>query len=135
MYARNTGESHHKTGIVYYKVAGHLPRTGFPQDTMSQPSRGIVIQSLFSKSCRDRSKPLKEAPRVFQSGTDQSFHQGEIARTTYKMGMVLIAAGQVRDGEEHIKKAEDLRRAILGEKFLPAQGESAYDELVSPWAL
>lgn len=82
------------------------------------------------------SKSLERALKVYKSRSDRGFGRGEIARTTYKMGLVYQELGNHEDlAATHLNEAEDdARKELLGDEYYPAVGEASFDLLVSIWA-
>lgn len=76
------------------------------------------------------SESLERALKM-KSRSDQGFRRGEIARTTYKMGLVYQELGNHDDlAATYLNDAEDARKELLGDEV----GEASFDWLVSIWA-
>lgn len=124
------GEYHHKTGDAWHKNGWHLARKGQFQDARYFGVETSLIRILLIRS----SNALERALSVYRSGSDQSFRQGEIARTTFKLGLVLAEMGMEKESKEHLSEATNIRKSLLRERFAPTMDEKAFDELVSLWA-
>ena len=81
------------------------------------------------------SESLERALKVYKSGSDQGFRRGEIARITYKIGLVYQELGNHEGlAATYFNEAEDALKDLLGEEYYPAVGEASFDLLVSIWA-
>ncbi|KAJ5414876.1 hypothetical protein N7509_000210 [Penicillium cosmopolitanum] len=107
------GTAHHKTADAYHKIGWHLSRMG------------------EDEKARDY---LQAALDIYQSGSDQGFRKGEIARTMYKKGCVLRLLGELGTAQNVLQKAKSLRKELIGMDDDRMNDESAFDELVSLWA-
>ncbi|KAF3193139.1 hypothetical protein TWF225_010984 [Orbilia oligospora] len=107
------GDDHHKTGDAYHKAGWHFDRIG---------------------NYEEAKKYLKNALKVYQLGSDATYRSGEIARTTFKLSLVLAKMGRTQQAEDERKTAEVFRQKSMGRKYFPSDEESAYDHLVSLWA-
>jgi hypothetical protein len=81
---------------------------------------------------------LEQALAVYKSGKDEGFRHGEIARTSYKLGLVLQELGDFEKADVAMKEARKLRKEVLQKSGRPTgeenAGEDGYDTLVSLWA-
>ncbi|KAK1833470.1 hypothetical protein QBC39DRAFT_346112 [Podospora conica] len=112
------GEHHHKVGDCYHKVGWHHAR-------LSQWNEARTM--------------LEQALDVYKSGKDEGFRHAEIARTSYKLGLVLQEfPGETQKAAEAIEVAKEFRRKVLQKSGRPVEnedvGEDEYDALVSLWA-
>ncbi|KAF3192527.1 hypothetical protein TWF788_000138 [Orbilia oligospora] len=107
------GDDDHKTGDAYHKAGWHFDRIG---------------------NYEEAKKYLKNALKVYQLGSDATYRSGEIARTTFKLSLVLAKMGRTQKAEDERKTAEVFRQKSMGRKYFPSDEESEYDHLVSLWA-
>lgn len=81
---------------------------------------------------------LEQALAVYKSGKDEGFRHGEIARTSYKLGLVLKELGESENAIVAMEAARGLRDEVLQKSGRSAGEEDAredgYDNLVSLWA-
>jgi hypothetical protein len=71
---------------------------------------------------------------TYQSGSDVVYRNGEIARTSYYLSVVLQKQGNEEESKTFFQDAEKLRKEILGDGYFDSTDEEAYDQLVSLWA-
>lgn len=75
---------------------------------------------------------------MYKSGKDEGFRHGEIARTSYKLGLVLKELGESENAIVAMEAARELRNEVLQKSGRSAGEEDAvedgYDNLVSLWA-
>ncbi|KAF3286803.1 hypothetical protein TWF970_008642 [Orbilia oligospora] len=109
------GDDHHKTGDAYHKAGWHFDRIG---------------------EYEEAKKYLENALKVYQIGSDATYRNGEIARTTFKLSLVLAKMDREQQAaaEDERKTAEVFRKKSMGMKYFPSDEESEYDNLVSLWA-
>lgn len=82
------------------------------------------------------SESLEKALHIYESGSDKNFRKGEIARTTYKLGLVYQDQGEKDKAKTHFEQALQLRKEVLGDKYIASEviNETSFDSLVSLWA-
>lgn len=106
---------HHRTGDAYHKLGWHLAR---------RRDYTAAVESL------------QIALRIYESGSDKDFRKGELARTTYKLGLVYHDQGKQDKADSCIEHAQQLRIEALGAKYVGSEttDEESFDSLVSLWA-
>ncbi|KAL3419104.1 tetratricopeptide repeat domain-containing protein [Phlyctema vagabunda] len=106
------GKRHHKMGDATYKAAWHAHRRR-EYDTARTLLHSVI--DIFTQ--------------------EPEYLRNELARAKYKLGCVLQDMGELESGRLEITEAENLRKLIVPqEKWLPATGEEAYDELIMFWS-
>ena len=76
---------------------------------------------------------FQQALRIYQSGTDEEFRQGEIARTSDQMGQVFEKLGRTLEAKSCNDLATQIKERLIQARNLEA--EISYDQLVSCWVL
>ncbi|KAK2741130.1 hypothetical protein FQN57_005731 [Myotisia sp. PD_48] len=107
-WEKTLGTEHHKTADAYHKLGWHLSRKGDHLSAMDYLQSALDIYEGVQTKC-----------------------SGEIARTTYKMSLVLQELGDNKEAKACLQTAESIRQEILGDKYYTATGEESYNELVS----
>lgn len=80
------------------------------------------------------SQSLNKALTIYSGGKGHYQRKREIARTTFKLGLVYWEKADKKVASTLIDKAQQLRKEILGTAWVPAETEDGFDELVSIWA-
>lgn len=75
----------------------------------------------------------RQALDIYNHDTPELYNT-EIARTKYMLGTTYQVLGDNEKGEALLAEAEDLRRSIMGNDWIPAKGEESYDLLVNFWS-
>jgi hypothetical protein len=76
---------------------------------------------------------LNRALEIYCSPINKEYRKGEMARTNYKLSLVLKLDLQFDEAETKNTEAEKLRKEYLKEDWRPATGEESYDSLVNLW--
>ncbi|KAI0469332.1 hypothetical protein F4859DRAFT_523125 [Xylaria cf. heliscus] len=112
-WRKTMGEDHHKTGDAWHKLGCHFYR-----------------QRHFG----DAKIYLDRALEVYRAGFNETFRCSEIARTTYKLGLVEELIGNGGKAQHLIKQAEEIRKSLHREEKDEKVTEATYDKLVSLWS-
>lgn len=85
---------------------------------------------------RPISESLEKALYIYESGSDKDFRKGELARTTYKLGLVYQDQGKKDEAKSRFEHAQQLRIEVLGDNYIGSEAadEESFDSLVSLWA-
>lgn len=63
-----------------------------------------------------------------------AIYSNEAARTYYKLGQVYSALDMTEKAEEASRRAEELRKELMKEKWAPATSEDDFDNLIVAWS-
>ncbi|TPX18479.1 uncharacterized protein E0L32_011592 [Thyridium curvatum] len=112
---RKTQPYHHKTGDACHKVGWHHTRR---------------------KEWNQAEASLRSGLEVYRSGTTAKFFQCEIARSSYKLSLVLQELGKYEESERMQMEATAMKARLSKNTHVDktCQTEAAYDALVSLWA-
>lgn len=129
-WLKTSGEEHHKTGDAWHKKGWHEARLRNFDVAKYGHSSSVFVFPITDLSRAD----LLNALKVYESGFDRKFRDGEVARSSFKLAEVLEELGEHEEAAKYRTQADGLRKTLTGIAYTPNPGENDYDELVSLWA-
>jgi hypothetical protein len=93
-------------------------------------SYGYILLHILT----GRSQCRRSLEQVLELYEDNEDFITEIARAQYLLASVYTESGNGKEGNSWKRKAEDLRRKIMGDKYTVGSSEEGYDKLVNFWS-